>query len=224
MLEQILTGNPQHEVVNFLAVKKANNYSYFNYRGRVKRKKDGIFISQDKYVAEILKKFDYMSMKTASTPSETKKPLVKDAKVADVDVHLYRSMIRSLMYLTASRLDIMNKKDERGVVVRNKERIEAITIFLAFASYTGFIVYQMDMKNAFLYGKIDEEVKRKKDGIFISQDKYVAEILKKFDYMSMKTASTPSETKKPLVKDAKVADVDVHLYRSMIRSLMYLTV
>ncbi|GKA23291.1 putative ribonuclease H-like domain-containing protein [Tanacetum coccineum] len=51
-----------------------------------------------------------------------------------------------------------NKKDERGVVVRNKARIEAIRIFLAFAYYMGFIVYQMDVKSAFLYGKIDEEV------------------------------------------------------------------
>ncbi|GKE66260.1 putative ribonuclease H-like domain-containing protein [Tanacetum coccineum] len=74
-----------------------------------------------------------------------------------------------------------NKKDERGVVVRNKARlvaqghrqeegiehdevfapvarIKAIRIFLAFASYMGFIVYQMDVKSAFLYGKIDEEV------------------------------------------------------------------
>ncbi|GKD57309.1 putative ribonuclease H-like domain-containing protein [Tanacetum coccineum] len=74
-----------------------------------------------------------------------------------------------------------NKKDERGVVVRNKARlvaqghrqeegidydevfapvarIEAIRIFLAFASYMGFIVYQMDVKSAFLYGTIDEEV------------------------------------------------------------------
>ncbi|GKB98959.1 putative ribonuclease H-like domain-containing protein, partial [Tanacetum coccineum] len=51
-----------------------------------------------------------------------------------------------------------NKKDERGVVVRNKARIEAIRIFLAFASYMGFIVYQIDVKSAFLYGKIDEEV------------------------------------------------------------------
>ncbi|GKA52979.1 putative ribonuclease H-like domain-containing protein [Tanacetum coccineum] len=74
-----------------------------------------------------------------------------------------------------------NKKDERGVVVRNKARlvaqghrqeegidydevfalvarIEAIRIFLAFTSYMSFIVYQMDVKNAFLYGKIDEEV------------------------------------------------------------------
>ncbi|GJY51326.1 hypothetical protein Tco_0442173 [Tanacetum coccineum] len=45
--------------------------------------------------------------KTASTPIETQKPLVKDEEASDVDVHLYRSMIGSLMYLTASRPDIM---------------------------------------------------------------------------------------------------------------------
>ncbi|GJT20698.1 hypothetical protein Tco_0890635 [Tanacetum coccineum] len=56
---------------------------------------------------EILKKFDFASVKTASTPIETQKPLVKDEEATDVDVHLYRSMIGSLMYLTASRPDIM---------------------------------------------------------------------------------------------------------------------
>nr|GFA71896.1 putative ribonuclease H-like domain-containing protein [Tanacetum cinerariifolium] len=221
-----------------------------------------------------------------------------------------------------------NKKDERGVVIRNKERlvaqghrqeegidydevfapmarIETIRIFLAFASYIGFIVYQMDVKSAFLHGKIDEEVyvsqplgfidpkflnkvyqvvkalyglhqaprawyatlstflvqsgyrrglihktlfikkdkkdimrissmgeltfflvlqvKQKEDGILISHEKYIAKILKKFDFLSVKTASTPIETKKPLVKDEEAADVDEHLYRSMINSLMYLT-
>ncbi|GJY43806.1 putative ribonuclease H-like domain-containing protein [Tanacetum coccineum] len=74
---------------------------------QVKQKQDGIFISQDKYVAEILKKFDFVSVKTASTPIETQKPLVKDEEASDVDVHLYRSMIGSLMYLNASRPDIM---------------------------------------------------------------------------------------------------------------------
>ncbi|GJX75112.1 putative ribonuclease H-like domain-containing protein, partial [Tanacetum coccineum] len=72
-------------------------------------------------------------------------------------------------------------RDERGVVVRNKARlvaqgytqeegidydevfapvarIEAIRLFLAFASFMGFIIYQMDVKSAFLYGTIDEEV------------------------------------------------------------------
>nr|GEV56177.1 hypothetical protein [Tanacetum cinerariifolium] len=60
-----------------------------------------------KYVAEILKKFDFSFVKTASTPTETQKPLVKDEVAADIDVHLYRSMIGSLMYLMVSRPDIM---------------------------------------------------------------------------------------------------------------------
>ncbi|GJW92070.1 putative ribonuclease H-like domain-containing protein [Tanacetum coccineum] len=60
---------------------------------QVKQKEDGIFISQDKYVAEILKKFDFISVKTASTPIETHKPLVKDEEAADVDVHLYRFQV-----------------------------------------------------------------------------------------------------------------------------------
>ncbi|GJS15896.1 putative ribonuclease H-like domain-containing protein [Tanacetum coccineum] len=210
-----------------------------------------------------------------------------------------------------------NKKDERGIVVRNKARlvaqgytqeegidydevfapvarIEAIRLFLAYASFMGFIVYQMDVKSAFLYGTIEEEVyvcqppgfedpqfpdkvykvekalyglhqalrawyetlstyllenrfrrgtidktlfikkdkgeltfflglqvKQKDDGIFISQDKYVADILKKFDFATVKTTSTPIETNKALLKDEEAKDVDVHLYRSMIRSLMF---
>ncbi|GJY41094.1 ribonuclease H-like domain, reverse transcriptase, RNA-dependent DNA polymerase [Tanacetum coccineum] len=138
-----------------------------------------------------------------------------------------------------------NKKDERGIVIRNKARlvaqgytqekgiyydevfapvarIEAIRLFLAYASFKDFAVYQMDVKSAFLYGKIKEEV-YKDDGIFISQDKYVDEILKKFGFSTVKTASTPMETSKPLIKDTEAEDVDVHLYRSMIGSSMYLT-
>ncbi|GJX14530.1 putative ribonuclease H-like domain-containing protein [Tanacetum coccineum] len=51
-----------------------------------------------------------------------------------------------------------NKKDERGIVIINKARIEAIRLFLAYASFKDFVVYQMDVKSAFLYGKIEEEV------------------------------------------------------------------
>ncbi|GJR72417.1 putative ribonuclease H-like domain-containing protein [Tanacetum coccineum] len=153
-----------------------------------------------------------------------------------------------------------NKKDERGIVVKNKARlvaqeykqeegidydevfahvakIEAISLFLAYASFMNIVVYQMDVKSIFLYGTIEEEmssmgeltfflglqVKQKEDGIFISQDKYVGEILKKFGFSSVRTANTPMETNKALTKDEDGEDVDIHLYRSMIRSLMYLT-
>ncbi|GJX52836.1 putative ribonuclease H-like domain-containing protein [Tanacetum coccineum] len=51
-----------------------------------------------------------------------------------------------------------NKKDERGIVIRNKARIEAIRLFLAYVSFKDFVMYQMDVKSVFLYGKIEEEV------------------------------------------------------------------
>ncbi|GJZ46645.1 uncharacterized mitochondrial protein-like protein, partial [Tanacetum coccineum] len=74
---------------------------------RLYKKDDEIFISQDKYVDEILKKFGFSIMKTSSTPMGTSKHLMKDENDEDVDVHLYRSMIVSMMYLTSSRPDIM---------------------------------------------------------------------------------------------------------------------
>ncbi|GJV27453.1 putative ribonuclease H-like domain-containing protein [Tanacetum coccineum] len=49
----------------------------------------------------------FLGLQSASTPVDLEKPLVKDGDADDVDVHLYRSMIGSLMYLTASRPDIM---------------------------------------------------------------------------------------------------------------------
>ncbi|GJT35188.1 putative ribonuclease H-like domain-containing protein [Tanacetum coccineum] len=199
-------------------------------------------------------------------------------------------------------------------------RIDAIRLFLAYASFKDFVVYQMDVKSTFLYGKIEEEVyvcqppgfedpefpdkvykvekalyglhqaprawyetlstylldngfqrgqidktlfikrvkgdillvqvyvddiifgstrnelcsefekmmhkkfqmssmgeltlflglqvTQKNDGIFISQDKYMEEILKKFGFLTVKTTSTPMKTSKPLLKDAEAEDVD----------------
>nr|GEW09606.1 hypothetical protein [Tanacetum cinerariifolium] len=72
---------------------------------QVTQKDDEIFISQDKHVDEILKKFGFLTVKTTSTPMETSKPLMKDENAENVNVHLYRSMIGSLMYLTSP--DIM---------------------------------------------------------------------------------------------------------------------
>nr|GEX32578.1 hypothetical protein [Tanacetum cinerariifolium] len=79
----------------------------FFLRLQVKQKLDGIFISQDKYVDEILRKFKNADVKPSNTPMDKEKALLKDSDCDDVYVYLYRSMIGSLMYLTSSRLDIM---------------------------------------------------------------------------------------------------------------------
>nr|GFA55802.1 hypothetical protein [Tanacetum cinerariifolium] len=134
-----------------------------------------------------------------------------------------------------------NKLDEKVA------RIEAIRLFLAYASFKDYIVYQMDVKSAFLYGTIEEEVYvcqplRFKDPDFPNkvykvkkalyglhqapiacQDKYVAESLNKFGFFEVKTRSTPMKTSNPLLKDKDGQEVDVYIYRSMVGSLMYLT-
>nr|GEW83208.1 putative ribonuclease H-like domain-containing protein [Tanacetum cinerariifolium] len=74
---------------------------------QVKQKPDGIFICQDKYVAKILRKFGLTDGKSASTLIYTEKPLLNDPNGKDVDVHTYRSMTGSLMYLTSLRPNIM---------------------------------------------------------------------------------------------------------------------
>nr|GEZ63671.1 uncharacterized mitochondrial protein AtMg00810-like [Tanacetum cinerariifolium] len=74
---------------------------------QVLQKKDGIFLSQDKYVGDILKKFRYTDIRSAKTPMDRENPWRKDGTGKDMELHLYRSMIGSLMYLTASRRYIM---------------------------------------------------------------------------------------------------------------------
>nr|GEW29488.1 hypothetical protein [Tanacetum cinerariifolium] len=113
-----------------------------------------------------------------------------------------------------------NKKDERAILVRNKSRlvaqghtqeegidyeevfapiarIKSIRLFLAYASFMGFMVYHMDVKSAFLYGTIEEEV-------YVCQPP------------GFKDPDYPD-------KDPDGREVDVHTYRSMISSLTYLT-
>nr|GEU31640.1 ribonuclease H-like domain-containing protein [Tanacetum cinerariifolium] len=71
---------------------------------------------QDIYVVEILKKFGLLDVKKTSAPMETSKPLLKDEDGEEVDVHMYRSMIGSLMYLTSSRPDFMFDCKKQTVV------------------------------------------------------------------------------------------------------------
>nr|GFA00341.1 putative ribonuclease H-like domain-containing protein [Tanacetum cinerariifolium] len=74
---------------------------------QVLQKEDGIFLSQDKYVGDILKKFRYTNVRSSNTPMDKENPWGKYGTGKDVDLHLYRSMIGSLMYPTTSRPDIM---------------------------------------------------------------------------------------------------------------------
>nr|GFA15937.1 putative ribonuclease H-like domain-containing protein [Tanacetum cinerariifolium] len=112
-VDDIIFGSPKKELSNEFEklmhdkfqISSMGKLSFF-LGLQVKQKSDGIFISQDKYVAGILKKFDFVTVKIASTPMKSNKPLIKDEEAKDVDVHLYRSMIGSLMYLTTSRPDI----------------------------------------------------------------------------------------------------------------------
>nr|GEU95570.1 hypothetical protein [Tanacetum cinerariifolium] len=83
---------------------------------QVKQKEDHIFMSQNKYVAEILKKFGFSKVKKASTLMETQKPLLKDKDREEVYVHIYRSMIGSLMYLISLRPNIMFADKQRKSV------------------------------------------------------------------------------------------------------------
>nr|GEW04456.1 retrovirus-related Pol polyprotein from transposon TNT 1-94 [Tanacetum cinerariifolium] len=150
-----------------------------------------------------------------------------------------------------------NKKDERGTVIRNKARlvahrytqqdgidydevfapiarIEAITPFLAYALFKDFMVYQVDVKSTFLYGKIKEEVYVCQplgfedlditDRVYkVKKAQYGLHQAPRAWFTEVKIASTPMETQKPLLKDKDGKEVDVHMYRSMISSLMYLT-
>ncbi|GJT98475.1 putative ribonuclease H-like domain-containing protein [Tanacetum coccineum] len=119
-----------------------------------------------------------------------------------------------------------NKKDERGIVIRNKARGK-IDQTLFIKKQKGDILLVQVYVDDIIFGLTNKElwlqVQQKEDGIFISQDKYVAKILKKFNYSNVKSTSTLVDLEKPLVKDGDANDVDVHLYISMIGSLMYLT-
>nr|GEY53006.1 putative ribonuclease H-like domain-containing protein [Tanacetum cinerariifolium] len=116
-------------------------------------------------------------------------------------------------------------------------RIKSIRLFLAYASFMGFMVYQMDVKSAFLYGTIEEEVYvcQPLGFVDLNYPDNVYKVVKalyglhqaprawKFGLTDGKSASTPIDTKKPLLKDLDGEDVDVLTYRLMIGSLMYLT-
>ena len=74
---------------------------------QIKQLKNGTFVSQGKYIKDMLKKFDMNESKAISTPMVTNRNLDSDASGNMVDQKLYRSMIGSLLYVTASGPDVM---------------------------------------------------------------------------------------------------------------------
>ena len=69
--------------------------------------KNGTFVSQGKYIKDMLKKFYMNESKAVSTPMGTNGNLDSDASGNIVDQKLYHSMIGSLLYVTASSPDVM---------------------------------------------------------------------------------------------------------------------
>ncbi|GJX62604.1 retrovirus-related pol polyprotein from transposon TNT 1-94 [Tanacetum coccineum] len=124
-----------------------------------------------------------------------------------------------------------NKKDEQGNIIRNKARLESIGIFLAYATCMIFIVYQMDVKSAFLNGKLKEEVYVQKPSGFESSEHpdYVCKLEKSL-YRLKQAPRACALVKTPMVPPNNIGPslsgklVNKTLYRGMIGSLMYLTI
>nr|GEU61916.1 hypothetical protein [Tanacetum cinerariifolium] len=88
-IDQTLFINKQKGDILLVQMSSMRELTFF-LRLQVKQKDDGIFISQDKYVAKILRKFGFTDVKSTSTPIKTEKPLLKDPDGKDVNVYIYR--------------------------------------------------------------------------------------------------------------------------------------
>ncbi|GJV61581.1 retrovirus-related pol polyprotein from transposon TNT 1-94 [Tanacetum coccineum] len=129
---------------------------------QVEQKKDGIFICQDKYVAKILNKFGFTEVKTASTPMETQMPLIKDEDDEKVDVHMYRSMIGSLMYLTSSRPDIMFAE---CACARYQVNLKVLHLHVVKRIFSDYARASLDWKST-IGGKAKKSVKLMMEKLF----------------------------------------------------------
>ena len=89
-------------MANEFEISMIRELSYF-LSLQIKQLKNGIFVSQGKYIKYMLKKFGMDDVKAISTPMGTNRSLDSDASGNMVNQKIYQSMIGSLLYVTASR-------------------------------------------------------------------------------------------------------------------------
>ncbi|GKD96268.1 ribonuclease H-like domain-containing protein [Tanacetum coccineum] len=181
--------------------------------------KQGIFEAASYDKEGVVTDFNNLPTEVAEEPKKISEALTDESWVEAMQEELLQFKLQEVWVLVdlPAGMKVIGTRQEKGIdydeVFAPMARIEAIRLFLAFASFMGFIVYQMDVKSAFLNGTIDEEVYVSQPSGFVDPDhpkKYVAGMLKKFDLANVNTAITPMETKMALTKDEESADVDVN--------------
>nr|GEY55894.1 retrovirus-related Pol polyprotein from transposon TNT 1-94 [Tanacetum cinerariifolium] len=197
---------------------------------------------------------DAPSASTSQITLETTSPVIPlgveevdhDIKVAHMDNNPFVEF--PILKPSSKESTTQVKLDELGGVLKNKARLvargyrqeegiefeesfalvallEAISIFIAFATHMNMVIYQIDVKTAFLDGILREEVyvSQLDGGIFLNQSKYALELLTKYGMETCEPADTPMVEKSKLDEDLRGKAVDPTCYRGMIGTFMYLT-
>nr|GFA38284.1 hypothetical protein [Tanacetum cinerariifolium] len=180
---------------------------------------------QDKYVAKILRKFSLTDRKSASTPIDIEMPLLKDPDGEDVDIHTYRYLKGNphlgLWYPKDLPFNLVaySDSDYVGASLDRRSTTEGCqflgcriiswqckkkTVVATSSAEAEYVAATNLLTKAFDVGRFQ---------YLVASIGYVAEILRKFGLTDRKSASTPIDIKKPLLKDPDGEDVDVHTYR-----------
>ena len=247
---------------------------------QIQQKKDGIYITQSKYIKEILKKFGMEDSRPVGTPMSTGHKLSKNDDSKEVDQTMYRSMIQKLQYVIHTRPHIVlvvgmvarfleNPRENHMMAIKRIMRYlkgtkdydlwqklrgnmdlkvftnddsslyikegpdKKIVLAKIFVDDTLFIendglckAFLEERSKEFEMSKFGEikfffglQIQQNKNGIYITQSKYIKEILNKFGMEDSKLVGTSMCTRLKLTKDDDSKEEDQTLYRSMIRKL-----
>nr|GEW87563.1 putative ribonuclease H-like domain-containing protein [Tanacetum cinerariifolium] len=187
-------------------------------RHKSKEKEDGIFLSHDKYIGDILKKFGYSDVRSSNTHMDKENPWGKDGTGKDGHPKI------GLWYPKESPFDLVaySDSDYDGASKDRKSTTEGKTTSSGTANSEttsfGAASSGAASSGAASYGAASYEA-----ASYGAANSEVTSPMLKIDLGLGSTTSTPMETHNPLLKDEDGEEVNVHMYRSMIGSLMYLT-